>query len=159
MQAILLIELNLAEQKLAQYLAQQRYRAGRRAGIEDRQIGPQSSYETDLQGIAAEIAVAKTLNVYPDLEVGHTPDADLMTRDGRQLDVKATKYSTGHLLAAPWKDKGGAVDEYVLVVGKFPRYRIAGVMSRDELLRDERLKDLGHGRGYAATQAELHMLK
>jgi len=148
------IELNDAEQRLARFLAKQRHSAARKKGIKDKRIGKQSAELTDLEGIAAEIAVAKAMNVYPDLETGHTPKADLVSKRGSFVDVKSTRYPNGRLLAAPWK-KGDGVDQYVLVVGEFPKYRIAGVLSAKELLKDKRLKDLGHGKGFAAEQSEL----
>lgn len=148
------ITLNDAEQKLATYLAKLRHAKARAAGKTDMQIGPQSSHETDLQGIGAEIAFCRMHNIYPDTEVGHTPDADCLMSDGRTVDVKATKHANGHLLVARWK-KADAVDIYALMVGEFPCYRMAGVMPSGELLRDGRLKDFGHGKGYAASQSEL----
>jgi hypothetical protein len=46
----------------------------------------------------------------------------------------------------------------MLVIGKFPKYRIAGIMSADELMRDQRIKNLGHGDTYAAEQTELQSI-
>lgn len=148
------ITLNEAEQKLAVYLAKQRHAKARANGKPDKQIGPQSSHETDLQGIGAEIAFCRMNNIYPDTEVGHTPDADCIMADGKTVDVKATKHQNGHLLVARWKQPG-AVGLYALMVGEFPTYRMAGVMPSDELLVDDRLKDFGHGKGFAASQKEL----
>ena len=135
-------------------IARERHRSGRRKGIPDKRIGDQSALETDLEGIAGEIVVAKALNLFPDFEIDHQPAADLLTHDGRWIDVKATVYTSGRLLAAPWKTEDG-VDWFVLVIGRFPEYRIAGAMPAGRLLRPERLKDLGRGPGYAVDQAEL----
>jgi hypothetical protein len=150
------ITLNKAEQKLATYLAKCRYANARANGIPDKKIGPQSNWQTDLEGIGAEIAYCKAMNLYPDLEItqGYTPTEDCVTPHGDSVDVKTTKYRNGHLLATLKKAKKSC-DLYALVVGSFPSYRIAGHMSHDELCRDDRIKDMGHGKGYAAPQDEL----
>ena len=70
------------------------------------------------------------------------------------VDVKATKYANGRLLALPWKaDKGAEV--FALLIGTLLRYRVAGIMRADELLAAGRMTDLGHGKTYAAEQQEL----
>jgi hypothetical protein len=150
------IELNEFEQTAAKSIAKARYRNARSKNIEDKKIGGQSNWQTDLEGIASEIAAAKALNLYPDLEVGHIPIADL-TLDGLTIDVKSTTYDTGHLLATRTKlDR--QCDLYVLVVGTFPSYELRGWASRSQLFRDKNLKDLGRGRGYALEQSELNSI-
>lgn len=151
-----MIRLNQAEQKLAQFVAKERHRHNRVNGVSNRRMGPQSDEQTDLEGIAAEIAFAKYANVYPDLDTdGDThPVHDAVLHDGKLVDIKSTTYPTGRLIVAPWKDVD-AVDAYVLVVGTFPNYRIAGAMEGYRLMRSHRMKDLGHGKVFVATQDEL----
>jgi hypothetical protein len=148
------IHLNEAEQRLARFLASKRHAENRKRGTPDKKIGAQSADEIDLDGVAAEIAVAKCLNVFPDLSTDHAPDADCLTRFGHWVDVKSTRYKNGRLLAAPWKGRGAA-DWYVLCVGTFPSYRIAGVISGTELISESRKTDLGHGPTYAVCQGDL----
>ena len=50
------------------------------------------------------------------------------------------------------------MDIYVLVVGTFPNYRIAGAMESYRLMRSHRMKNLGHGKVFVATQEELKPL-
>jgi hypothetical protein len=154
-----MITLNTAEQRLAKFVAKARHRHNRITGISNRRMGPQSDEQTDLEGIAAEIAFAKYSNVYPDLDTdGDThPVYDAVLHDGKLVDVKATTYTTGRLIVAPWKDVD-AVDIYVLVVGTFPNYRIAGAMESYRLMRSHRMKNLGHGKVFVATQEELKPL-
>ena len=152
----MIVELNSTEQKLAQYLAKARYENARGRNKPDLKKGPQSNEQTDLEGIASEIAAAKAVNVYPDLEtdLDDLPELDLLTRNGYSIDVKATTYPNGKLITALWK-KDKSCQFYMLVVGKFPKYRIAGIMSANELMRDQRIKNLGHGNTYTAEQTEL----
>lgn len=149
--------LNPAEQLLARHLADARHAANRAAGVPDRKVGPQGAYETDLEGAAAELVVCKTLNVYPDTSVGHRPDFDLLVREGPRsygVDVKATRYEWGRLLAVPGK-AGKPPHAYALVVGKFPSYRLAGFAPAALLLQRKNLTDLGHGPCFAMDQRSL----
>lgn len=151
------IVLSEAEQRLAKFLAIRRYQNARSKGLFNAKIGDQSNELTDLEGIAAEIAFCKLANIYPDLDLDHTNAADCYLRDGRAVDVKSTIYSSGRLLCVRWKNVT-EVDLFVLMVGKFPRYRCAGFMSSAELMQSNRLVDLGHGEGYSATQDELQSI-
>jgi sporulation protein YlmC with PRC-barrel domain len=151
-----MITLNTAEQRLAKFVAKERHRHNRLNGITNRRMGPQSDEQTDLEGMAAEIAFAKYVNVYPDLDVDCDEylTHDAVLHDGTRVDVKSTRYPNGRLIVVPWKDVD-AVDAYVLVVGTFPSYRIAGAIESYRLIRPHRMKDLGHGKVFVATQDEL----
>ena len=124
----------------------------------------QSNEDTDLEGVAAELAFAKSYQTYPSgvfdigarsSNKGEDSDGDI-TINGFTIDVKATKYETGRLIAAEWKDHS-SIDYYALVVGKFPKYEVKGLMSTGELITEERLKTLPNGTNkvYQATQDEL----
>jgi len=150
-----IITLNTAEQKLARYLAAERQAYARKNGVKDCKIGTQSGEETDLEGIAAEIAFAKMHNCYPDLEIGHRPPDDCMLHSGRSVDVKATRHAAGKLIAVRWKTE--SVDSFALMIGSFPSYRFAGMMTAKELLSADRLGTLPGGKvvSYLANQSEL----
>jgi hypothetical protein len=151
------IVLNEAEQRLAKFLAKSRYMKNRQSNTKDGKVGPQDCETTDLEGIAAEIAFCKMVNVYPDLQLDERPEHDATLPCGTTVDVKATKYKNGKLLAVPGKvDKSDGLDTYSLVVGEFPGpYEFKGFCKREELLRQERLTNLGYGPTYAAEQKEL----
>jgi hypothetical protein len=151
------VVLSEAEQRLAKFLATRRYQNARSKGLRNAKMGDQSNELTDLEGIASEIAFCKLMNIYPDLDLDHTNSADCFLRDGRAVDVKSTVYNSGRLLSVRWKN-ASKVDIFVLMVGEFPRYRCAGFMSSAELIQPNRLVDLGHGEGYAATQNELQSI-
>lgn len=138
---------------LAQHLAQKRYETARKNGVKNSKMGPQSNEETDLEGIGAEIAFCKMHNIYPDTAVGHTPLADAVLRDGSTVDVKATKYKTGHLIVAMWKKPD--IDYYALMIGSFPEYRYAGRVHPEQIMQQSRIKNFGRGLVYAMNQNEL----
>ena len=144
----MIIRLELAERKLAQFLATGRANANRKRGSEDRKQGPQNGLIADLDGVGAELAFAKAHNLYPDLSLDGAPKADCTGRWGETIDVKTTRYASGRLLAVPWK-RADPCDIYCLVKGVFPDYEITGIATRAELFADENLTDLGHGPTYA----------
>lgn len=150
----MLVELNEAEQRLAKFLAKARYENARSKNIPNKKIGPQSNELTDLEGIAGELAFCKLMNVYPNLQTVVIPEDDCLLLNGLRVDVKTTKYKNGRVLAASWKEEN-TIDVYALMVGEFPSYRFAGMISAKKLLVEERKINLGHGVGYAATQDEL----
>jgi len=149
-----MIVLNEIEQRLATFLAKKRHENARNKGISNGRMGPQSDWETDLEGIAAEIAFCKAHNVYPDLQLEVLETADAFTLDMGAVDVKSTKYRNGMLLAVMGKTDSPP-DSYALMIGEFPRYRFVGWARAGELLRDENIKNLGHGDGYALPQEKL----
>lgn len=151
----MIIELNDAEQRLAKYLATARHRNARKKGIVNHRIGPQSDELTDLEGIAGEIAFCKMMNLYPDLQIEYVPNYDCVLPDGTRVDVKTTKYENGKLLSAPWKgDK--KIDVFALMIGQMPKYRYAGMMKAEDLFKESKKQNLGHGVVYAANQDELN---
>jgi len=160
------VELDEIEQKIAKHIAKQRYENNRKKNVTNAKIGNQSNELTDLDGFGAELVFCKLFNRYPDLSIEpRTSKEDqgdaivqLMQSDVK-VDVKCTKYPTGRLITPTWKNKG-AVDLYALIVGEFPKYTFKGFMTADELMKDERIGDLGHGKkSYIAEQSELVDLK
>ena len=55
----MIVRLGETEQKVCEYVAKERYNNARRKGITDNKKGPQSNYDTDLEGVASEMAAAK----------------------------------------------------------------------------------------------------
>lgn len=152
------IELNDNEQMLARHIARRRFEVSRERGLRDGKRGDMTNEEVDLEGIAAELAFCKLANVYPDLNLDHTNQVDALTRDGKSVDVKATRREDGQLLAVKWKSSD-KVDFFVLMIGTFPKYRCAGFMPSTDLLRSERETNLGRGPVYAAAQDELQRIE
>ena len=153
------VKLNETEQRLVTYIAKKRFVTKRQAGFPVSKIGPQSFEDTDREGFGGEIAYCKMMNIYPDLTIGiDIPDFDCIMPSGEKIDVKTTKYRSGHLIATMNK-VGHPPDKYVLVIGQFPEYNIVGEITAEKLLRKENIKDFGMGDTYAITQAELETIK
>jgi hypothetical protein len=150
------ITLNTAEQKLAIYLAKSRHDNARSTGKPDRDLGSQTKAEVDLEGISGEIVACRMFNVYPDTETDliDLPKYDLKTAKGSRVDVKTTRYPNGKMLAT-MKKRAEDCDIYVLVIGEFPSYKIAGWCKAEELLQKENIINLGYGDVYALDQDKL----
>lgn len=151
------ITLNTNEQKLAEYLAKKRWDYNRGKGTPHLYSGPKPDEQTDVEGMAAELAYCKLMNLYPDLETEPTsaPNYDCISRLGVRIDVKATRFKEGHLIA-PLSKARKPPDKYVLVVGKTPTFSIVGEVWAAELLSENNKKDFGYGPCYAVTQTELN---
>lgn len=141
------IELTAGEQRVARHLARVRYLGCRLAGSPNVRAGGQSDAVTDLEGVGAELAFCKLFNVWPGraFEGGPPPSAARGEDGGGDallcgwpVDVKATKYATGRLLAVRWKRRGPGA--FALMVGAFPAYRLKGFMPAARLIDPARLR-------------------
>ena len=147
------ITLTIPEQRLAQFLAKSRYETNRRKGTTNLKVSPETVEIIELEGISAELAFCRYINVYPDLDLTIS-DWDCVLPNGAKVDVKTTMHQNGKLLSHLNK-KSKQIDVFVLAIGKFPTYRFAGYALSSELLNDSRLTDLGYGPTYAIPQSEL----
>jgi hypothetical protein len=154
-----ILSLTPIEQKLARYVGAARYNAARAAKVTNARVGGQSNEQTDVEGFAAELAFSRLVNVYPDLTIGARHggfDCELNEYFGIRVDVKATRYRSGRLLATRGKFDVSDVDVYALMVGEMPTYRFVGWATKEELIQQANLSDLGRGVGYVLPQARLH---
>lgn len=151
------LSLTDSEQRIARYLARGRSAIAREKGRTNARYGDQTDEQTDLDGVGGELAFCKLVNAWPDMHLcSYTTDTDpgdCTLPDGRTVDVKTTRYPRGKLLVARWKPP--KVDLFALMVGTFPHYSYRGALSSRQMIDPRRLRDLGHGLGYAAEQHEL----
>ena len=151
----MIYELNEIERKMAVMLGQARMGNSADWGLTNNKISHRSQKSIDYDGAAAEILVARLLNVYPDLttkELHH----DLLFH-GYTIDVKCTNYETGRLLATTNKAVKPC-DYYILMIGSDFKFRCAGVASGKDLFRDEKIMHIKTP-VYAMTQDELTPLE
>lgn len=154
------VTLSPLEVDLCRHLATSRTASNRANGVTNSRVGSQTNADTDLEGIGGEFAFCKLFNLFPDLSIHpRSAQAGEDFFDARIgdicIDVKTTRYSSGKLLAAPWKSAANPPHYYALMTGTCPTYTFRGVMTSEELLRQERLGSLGHGETYIAHQHEL----
>jgi hypothetical protein len=134
------IELTEIEERLARFVALRRHAANRARGVRDAKIGDQSASQTDIEGCGAELAFCKHMNVYPDLQCEVWSAVDARTVEFGSVDVKATVYPDGSLLAVHGKIDGVLPDTYALMTGRMPVYFFAGWTTRERLLRSDNLR-------------------
>lgn len=135
-----------------------RFENNRSESVMNAKRGDQTNEYTDFQGLCGEFAFCKLFNLYPDLTIhvrssGKNDNMDARLHNGKTVDVKVTKYKNGKLIAVPWKKPTG--DYFALMVGEAPTFEFKGFMKQDELLREERIGDLGYGPTYIANQTDL----
>jgi hypothetical protein len=147
--------LNDAEQRLAQYLRNERVRADRSAGAKDGRCAPTG--DIDLMGTGGELAFCRLHNVYPATDIvadGSWPTGDAVLGKVR-VEVKTTEWERGGVLV-PVSKGWRRVHAFALMTGRFPGpFTFRGFILRNELIVPERIKDPGHGRAYLAWQHEL----
>lgn len=151
----MIIELNEAERKLVEYVSRKRYQVNRATGATATIFNETDAIENEVDSYGAEVAYCKLHNCYPDLDTTHRPPFDAKLPDGRTVDVKQTKYVTGKLLVKLIA-RTTLPDLYALMIGKFPKYKLAGHMSAKEIITPERV-ETGNWKAptYVAKQEEL----
>ena len=86
-------------------------------------------YDMNVNGFGAELAFCRLAEIEFDSSTisfeNHFLKHDCILPDGRTVDVKNTKYSTGSLIVGKGKEKM-KVDVYVLMIGIFPKYKFVG---------------------------------
>jgi hypothetical protein len=121
-------------------------------------MGEQSGEKTDLIGMLGELLFAKMFNVYPDLSLEPRRGGVDGVLDGFRYDVKATDLRAGRLLVPVDKvrlQRSELPEVYALVVLDGPAGHCAGFAWIDEILREDRIMNLGHGPTHALSQRSL----
>jgi len=151
------VTLEPGEIMVARCVAAERKRVNERSGVFNRQRSDEPAEDVELTGVAGELAYCKAFNYWPDLTThprsgGH----DLITRDGKTLDVKTSAHLNANLYVTPDKhDKG--TDRYALVTGAIPNFNVVGYAEAKEVFVEDNLADTGHGMSFSLSQEQLHL--
>ena len=144
--------LTVTELDICIYIGKMRYSITSQQGTERKQDITQNSLQMSIDGVITEYAVAKTLNLNFDLNCDFRKfGADLVTADGRTIDVKSTYTVGGPLNAVGWSVEKPC-DVFVLTEIHPSHVRIVGWIGRGKFLRPENLKDVGRGEFYSVPQ-------
>ena len=131
------IKLNEVEMELAKCVAKARTAVSRKDGVKNQKISDEDDFEIELVGMCGEIAVAKVMNIFPDLSIqSRSGGFDLRSAQGNRVEVKTTRYHSGKLVAR-LKAKSDDSDYYVLVTGNPPDMPIRGYITTQEFLSPE----------------------
>jgi len=149
------IKLDKHELDLCEYIGKQRSNIARSNNVFDAKIGNQNGIEADIQGFKAEYAFAKWKNIFPDFGLSpRSGSYDGITNKGARYDIKSTKYKTGNLLSTLKVNPD--VDVYILAYVNDNIVCFIGWAYKSELIKNENIKDLGHGKGYFLSRNKLN---
>lgn len=155
-----LIFLTPDEVKFANLIGNRRSQGNRKSNVRDNSYSKSNPIEIDELGARAELAIHKVCNQYPEdmfvfqpkSKKGKTDLGDIFI-EGFGVDIKATKYKTGKLLAniGPKPD----IDIFGLVVeNNLNEYELKGFCSVDDLYNEDHIEVVGR-RVYAVHQPDL----
>ena len=148
--------LTVTELDICMYIGKMRHSITSKQGTERKQDANQNSLQLSINGVITEYAVAKTLNLNFDLNCDFRKfGADLVTQDGRTIDVKSTYTAGGNLNAVGWSVEKPC-DVFVLTEIHPTHIRIVGWIGRGKFLQPENLRDVGHGEFYSVPQTLLN---
>ena len=149
------VKLDNNELKLCEYIGKQRANIARSNNVFDAKIGNQNGIEADIQGFKAEYAFAKWKNIFPDFGLSpRSGSYDGVTHQGARYDIKSTKYKRGNLLSTLKVNPD--VDVYILAYVNYDTVSFVGWAYKEDLIKDENIKDLGHGKGYFLNRNKLN---
>lgn len=111
------------------------------------------------RGYGAEIAFGKLFREYPDLEDGSFGESDITLRRGNyriEVDIKCTdrRYPHGDLIVYI-KKRLKPPEAFALMFCEFSMYFFIGITWAVNVMREERIGDLGYGPTYIFPAAEL----
>ena len=148
------IKLNEHELNLCKYVGEQRSIISRANNIFDAKMGKQDGVDSDIQGFIAEYAFAKYINVFPDLSLSpRSGSYDGITKKGTRYDIKSTHHKNGNLICTMKVNQD--VDIYILAYVNNDTVEFIGWAYKEDLIKEENIKDLGHGKGYFLSREML----
>lgn len=143
------------ELRMCIYTAVERRLTNRKGHVTDTQMGKQDPWQVDIDGMVAEWAFSQLFNLKADLTVKpRSGTADFVAKDGKTVDVKATRLANGRLIATP-KKAVDPCDRYALMIVDDGGATFAGWIEGAELFAEANKTDLGHGPTYAMEQNKL----
>lgn len=147
------------DQALARDFAARRYANNRSAGVSDARVGyGGDDTDPDYVGMMGEIAFGRVFGLEPDWSVEPRKGGVDYQVGGLGIDVKATHWRNGRLLATHWKTEDDTV--YVLAIVNQLDVFFPGWAYACELIRPERKRELIEDKPtYAMNQAELRPME
>jgi hypothetical protein len=150
----MIVVLDKSEVELCEFIGRKRHETARDNNVKDTKIGDHDAIEADIQGFMAEYAFAKYVNIFPDFGLSpRSGSYDGVTQKGAKYDIKSTRHKNGNLLST--LKVNNDIDVYVLAYVNNQTVEFVGWAKKNELIREENIKDLGHGKGYFLSREKL----
>ena len=118
-----MIELTPSEVALAAQIGSRRFIESKFSDRKEK-IGASDGWNNNIEGCLAEVALAKHLNAWFDPNLMKFGEADVL-----DWHVRSTHHEKGHLYIAEYEKTG----KYILMIGKFNKWRIAGWCHAEEV--------------------------
>ena len=146
--------LDKQEIELCNYVGKLRSHIARNNNIKDAKIGNHNGVDADIQGFKAEYAFAKKNNLFPDFGLSpRSGSYDGITKNNTRYDIKSTHHKKGNLLSTLKINKD--IDVYILSYVNENIIEFVGWANKEELIIEDNIKDLGHGKGYFLSREKL----
>lgn len=155
-----IVILNSTEQAFCQYISDRRHSNNTSNNVKDYNVLIGSKNDFEFQGICGELAFCKLFGIYPnfifDISVRNSSNdsGDAVLPNGKNIDVKTTRYKNGKLIAGHWK-KSSKCDYLALMVGEKSKYEYRGAIASKDFFIESRLGTLGYVTDYIAEQSDL----
>ena len=133
------VELKPSEYAMAVQLAANREFVNKGFGVTDKQMGRDDGFKISVDGIVAEFAVCKFLNVWTDLSFDPRGGGHDFMLKGKKIDVKSTKYGRTTVFL-PQRKKYNDIDRYVWCYVNFRTVEILGSFLPKEIFIEANLK-------------------
>jgi len=154
---IIEVELELHEIAICRMIGNMRSVINRSTSVTNLQMGKQDPFSIDEDGVIGEYAFCKHWNIFFDPTIkprSGTADCELMDM---AFDIKATRRLDGRLLAG--LKPNPEIDFYALAIIQENKVIFPGYASAADLIKEENIKNLGHGNGYVLDQSQLKQWK
>lgn len=149
------VSLSQTEIMLCKQIGTLRHQITSQHAKDQKQDQRQNSIDISINGVFAEYAVSKALNLHFDMNCDYrTFGADLISQKGATIDVKCTTTEGGNLNAVAWSSNKSA-DIFVLAELHYSHVKIIGWISKDNFLIPAHKKDVGNGTFYSVPQSKL----
>lgn len=147
-----MIELDASEMMLASWMGSRRLIKATFKNLTD-SVGQSNGWENEIEGAAAEVAVAKHFGLF--LPV--TMDA-FGAPDVGDWHIRSSKHENAHLRIGKKETTG----KYMLVIGQFNKWRIAGWIQAEEARQEKYYRQMRADRpakSYWIPQDDLHKVE
>ena len=149
-----IVVLTDAERRIARWTGRMRNDACIKAGVKDLKFAADGE-QIHIDGFGAELAFCKLINVYPDFNIQPRQGGPDCVWLNHTVDVKTTRYPKGKLIACLRKLDLAADCYALMLMVDDGQYRYVGIARGADLLRPERVTDLGYGDTYGIPQDEV----
>mgnify|MGYP003151594174 CR=1 FL=1 len=152
------IKLNKQEVAIGTWIGNERQSIAERRNLNNlNQCGKNDNF-LHINGALGELAFSKLFCVYPESmldELGNKMTYDVWVNDLGGVDIKTTSNLKGSL-NVEFHKRDYPADYYALMMGNNDTFFYAGIIHKDEVFKEENLKNVGNGDFYSVQTEYLN---